>query len=108
MLAQYVGPYEISRCLDFDNYEIQPERRKTVIHINVLKRYIDRVDNMSREDMETVRDDAQVVSGVLIAEADENEEEVELPYIDLGEGGKKINICDHLDESHKKQLLGVL
>ena len=36
MLAQYVGPYESMRCLDFDNYEIQLERRKTVLHINVL------------------------------------------------------------------------
>ena len=84
MLAQYVGPYEITRCLDFDNYEVELERRKTVLHINVLKLYIDRADSMSGVYMERASDDAEVVSGVLIAEADENEEEV----IDLEEETK--------------------
>ena len=90
MLAQYVEPYEITRCLDFDNYEVQLERRKTVLHINVLKLYIDRADSMSGVCMERTSDDADVVSGVLIAEAEENEEEVEIPGIDLEEGTKKI------------------
>ena len=38
--------------------------------------------------METASNDAQVVTEVIIAEADENEEEVELPALTLKKGRK--------------------
>ena len=93
IFAQFIGPYPVSRCLPNDNYEIQLERQKAVLHINTLKRYI--------ED--------EKVAGVLIAEADELEEDVEFQVgVQLEEGLMVFNIGDHISQEQRAELLGVL
>ena len=64
-----------------------------MLHTNTLKRYIERDEKRA---------------GVLIAEADELEEEVEFPVSVLVEGLKVFNIGNHLSQEQRAELLGVL
>ena len=59
MFARWVGPHEITHLVSDCNYEIQSSNRKTILQINMLKKYYQRVETMG---------------AVIVAEADEPEE----------------------------------
>ena len=58
LLAQWQGPFEVLRKMENDNYEIQLSRRKTILHINMLKKCVERV---------------KIVAGVLIADVGDSD-----------------------------------
>ena len=39
MMAEWIGPYKVLRKVNEYNYEIQLLKRKTIQHINMLKKY---------------------------------------------------------------------
>ena len=38
MMAEWIGPYKVVRKVNEYNYEIQLPKRKTILHINMLKK----------------------------------------------------------------------
>ena len=58
LLAQWQGPFEVLRKMENDINEIQLPRRKTILHINVLKKFVKRVE---------------IVAGVLIADVGDSD-----------------------------------
>ena len=41
-MAEWIGPYKVLRKINEYNYEIQLPKRKTIPHINMLKKYHER------------------------------------------------------------------
>ena len=64
MMAEWIDPYKVLRKVNEYNYEIHLPKRKTILHINMLKKYHKR---------------SEMVGLVLVAKADEPEDEVEFP-----------------------------
>ena len=64
MMAEGIHPYKVLRKVNEYNYKIPLPKHKTILHINMLKKYHKR---------------SETVGAVLVAEADEPEDEVEFP-----------------------------
>jgi hypothetical protein len=92
LLAQWAGPYPVTRKLNTFNYEIDLGHRKTVLHINLLRKWEERVETVN---VITVHDD--LVDG---------EEEI-LDSIDVAREKKSFNFGGHLSEEENKQLFSL-
>jgi hypothetical protein len=47
LLAQWAGPYPVTKKLNSFNYEIDLGHRKTILHINLLRKWEERVETVN-------------------------------------------------------------
>jgi hypothetical protein len=69
LLAQWAGPYPVTRKLNTFNYEIDLGHRKTVLHINLLRKWEERVETVN---VITVHNDETDRNGLKRTETDRN------------------------------------
>lgn len=89
MLAQWAGPYPITRKLNSYNYELDLGNRKTILHINLLRKWEERIEVAN---VVTVNDD--LVEG----------EEKILDSMELVNLPMMYNVGVHLTETEKAEL----
>ena len=82
MMAEWIGSYNVQHKVNEYNYEIQLPKRKTILQINMLKKYHER---------------CETVGAVLVAEADEPKDEVRFPNrVQLEEQDNIVQMGEHL------------
>jgi hypothetical protein len=74
LLATWSGPYVVTKRLNTFNYEIDMGQRKTVLHINMLKRWEERSQevNVVMLDDETIEEDEKVWQSVDLPTSSQN------------------------------------
>ena len=94
MHAFWRGPFEVLRRIGDFNYEISMGQRKnTIMHINMLKKFNERVET---------------VSSVIAADAEDGEN-YDFPItVDWTEGPREFNIGGQLTDEQQRQLLELL
>ena len=93
LLATWSGPYVVTKRLNTFNYEIDMGQRKTVLHINILKRWEERTEEVIvvMLDDETIEEDEKVWQSV-----------------DLPTTSQNFKIGEHLSETQVVELQKLL
>ena len=90
LFAEFCGSHPVIRRKENDNYLIQLPKRTTILHINILKLFIER---------------EEFVGEVLIAESHEEEDRIEFAIgIESHESEKKFKMGSQLNESQRNDL----
>jgi len=93
LLAQWAGPYPITRKLNTSNYEIDLGHRKTILHINVLRKWEERTEIIN---VITVNDD--LTDG----------EDTILDSLDAVKDTVIVSVGDHLTTEQKAEIYKVI
>ena len=106
--ARYAGPYIVEKKMSDVNYIIlTPDRRKKrrLCHVNMLKEYVDRIDEANEKPVATV------VSGCEVTDDESDDDHVEIPQLRLKNSevlGNLPEILTHLPGSEKSQVIGLI
>jgi hypothetical protein len=93
LLAQWSGPYSVTKKLNSFNYEVDLGHRKTVLHINLLRKWEERVETVN---IITVNEDLM-----------DGEDKI-LDSIDITKQPKNFNVGGHLSEDERAKLFSLI
>ena len=120
LLAEWKGPFLVTKVVSPVDYEIQINRKvKKVFHINMLKRWVDReddnqVDSTGKAEVSNLlhfSERENHIIGNIVLECEDEEKpavSIENPLLDPHETVSDVKVDDQLDENQRADLNEVL